>query len=405
MKEYSISDMAEDSIIIYGAGLVARAAILMIRELLGKDKIVCCAVKNLNHNPREIEGITVKEIQELKEYKDEIIVVAVKEVYQKAVMQELMKWGFNNLYVLSLDKCIEQLQEKWRGQYGTRYEAFNKRNYAEHLTVEEHVTFLSRQLKTDVLNFEVNLADHCNLNCQSCNHFSPIAEKRYLDIEEYEKDIKRLVEIVENKIGTIMLLGGEPLLHPGVESIIRITRKYVTEAEICIVTNGLLLPKMNKSFWDCCNNNKIGILVTKYPVNFDYDSIEKLAHKNNVRLTYTLDSVECKTTYKLPLDLEGRFDKYKSYAKCYHANKCVVLKDGRLYTCPIAAYVNYFNKMFGERIPEGDQNSISIYEAMNFDELEDFLKKPINMCSYCDIQGYIYDIPWRTSRREIEEWT
>lgn len=28
---------------------------------------------------------------------------------------------------------------------------------------------------------EVNLADHCNLNCQCCDHFSPIAKPTFLN--------------------------------------------------------------------------------------------------------------------------------------------------------------------------------------------------------------------------------
>ena len=37
---------------------------------------------------------------------------------------------------------------------------------------------------------EVNLADHCNLNCQCCDHFSPIASETFLDFDQYVCDIK-----------------------------------------------------------------------------------------------------------------------------------------------------------------------------------------------------------------------
>ena len=36
----------------------------------------------------------------------------------------------------------------------------------------------------DEFYLEVNLADHCNLNCQCCDHFSPIAKKTFLDFEQ-----------------------------------------------------------------------------------------------------------------------------------------------------------------------------------------------------------------------------
>ena len=36
------------------------------------------------------------------------------------------------------------------------------------------------------LKYEVHLTEHCNLNCKSCFHYSSIAEKDFLDVDEYE---------------------------------------------------------------------------------------------------------------------------------------------------------------------------------------------------------------------------
>ena len=42
------------------------------------------------------------------------------------------------------------------------------------------------------------------------------------------------------------------------------------------MTNGILLPKMDDSFFEIRQRNHIRIAVTKYPVNVDYDRIEQL---------------------------------------------------------------------------------------------------------------------------------
>ena len=42
---------------------------------------------------------------------------------------------------------------------------------------------------------EVNLADHCNLSCQCCDHFSPLATETFYDFEQYKKDIQRLAKL------------------------------------------------------------------------------------------------------------------------------------------------------------------------------------------------------------------
>lgn len=393
-------------IIVYGAGIIAKAVVITLKAIL-KDptRILCCAVTNINHNAKTIEEIEVREISNLVDYKETaVVIVATKKMYQKEIIKLLDELKFENVMDVSKQECINVLQDIWKTKYPKHYEMYNEHNFSSELNDEEYITFLSRQLN-EKINFEVNLADHCNLNCQSCNHFSPIASNNFLDVEQYRKDAKRVKQITENKIGTIMLLGGEPLLHENIEEICVITREAFCDAEISIVSNGLLLPKMKDSFWECCKQNNIGILLTKYQVKFDYEKWKLYAQEKGVRLTFTLDSVECKTTYKLPIDLEGKQNEYAMYAKCYHANKCVVLKNGRFYTCPFAAYVNYFNSFFDENLPEEEQNSIGINEVNSLKELEDYLKMPVPMCRHCDICGYKYDIPWAVSKRAKSEWT
>ena len=45
----------------------------------------------------------------------------------------------------------------------------------------------------------------------------------------------------------IILMGGEPLLHPQVGEFCRVTRECYPEAGITIITNGTLIPKMGKA--------------------------------------------------------------------------------------------------------------------------------------------------------------
>lgn len=77
----------------------------------------------------------------------------------------------------------------------------------------------------DRFGIEINLVDHCNLNCQCCDHFSPIAPPYYLDIESFKKDIDRMAELTDHDIARITLLGGEPLLHEQLLDFMRLTRE------------------------------------------------------------------------------------------------------------------------------------------------------------------------------------
>lgn len=55
-------------------------------------------------------------------------------------------------------------------------------------------TIAGKMRPRSIENFfvEVNLADHCNLNCQCCDHFSPVASEKFYEFNQYSKDIKRL---------------------------------------------------------------------------------------------------------------------------------------------------------------------------------------------------------------------
>ena len=82
-------------------------------------------------------------------------------------------------------------------------------------------------------------------------------------------------DLFKDKIGKLMLLGGEPLLNPNIVPIMHMSRKILgNSCTIKVITNGLLLPKMKDEFWDECISSNIALEYTKYPVQFDYIQIE-----------------------------------------------------------------------------------------------------------------------------------
>ena len=121
-----------------------------------------------------------------------------------------------------------------------------------------------------MLSFEVALAEHCNLNCVGCNHFSPLAPPSFPNLEEFTRDFKRMSHLFGDRTQQVKLLGGEPLLNPDINRYLRVARECFPQSEIMIITNGLLLPKMGDPFWETCKEGRIVIAPTKYPINFDY---------------------------------------------------------------------------------------------------------------------------------------
>jgi molybdenum cofactor biosynthesis enzyme MoaA len=253
-----------------------------------------------------------------------------------------------------------------------------------------------------LLRFEVNVTDHCNLNCISCTHFSPLSEEKYIDVEVYERDCAQLGKLLNEEMEDIHLMGGEPLLHPQLNKIIEITRKYFVKGVVEIVTNGILLMKQDKSFWETCRKNDVLISVTQYPIKLNYCEIEKLAKNNNVKYRYY--SYGKKTMFKIPFDLDGQQNIEETIKMCMMANTCIQLKEGKLFTCNTMANIDIFNKYFSKNLNITEKDYIDIYKVKDKNEIFSFLNKPVPFCRYCNISGTTLGMDWKQSRKEINEW-
>lgn len=253
---------------------------------------------------------------------------------------------------------------------------------------------------------QIHLTDHCNLNCIGCNHFAPIAEKYCIDCKVLEKDCMRLFELSDGKIDEVILLGGEPLLHPDICNAIKIVSQiFRRNTQISIITNGILLTKIERSFWEICHQYQTKIIITPYPIKIPIHEIKSLGDKYCVKVDYGNISENIKTMECIPLDLSGTQDIEYNFKNCYKSNNCITLKDGRIYTCSLVPHVVHFCKFFNIPILPSESDSIDIYQADNIDEIRDFLSKPIPYCMYCNIKAIRRNIRWRNSQRDISEWT
>jgi MoaA/NifB/PqqE/SkfB family radical SAM enzyme len=251
---------------------------------------------------------------------------------------------------------------------------------------------------------EIQITEQCNLNCQSCTHFSPLADKEFLSFENFEKDMKRLSELTFGKIRVIHILGGEPLLNPECCKYLETTRKYFPNTLIKLITNGILLPRQTDRFYSCLALNDIILAPTKYPINVDFDTVREKCNANNVAFSYFNDAEISKTSHKKPLDLDGKQQVYENFFRCGLANVCVQLVNGKLYTCPTAAYIRHFNNYFNQNLVTSELDYIDIYDAKDYSEILKFLAKPIPFCRYCNVVQNVDGNQWKTSKREITEW-
>lgn len=270
------------------------------------------------------------------------------------------------------------------------------------LTIEKIIEIEARKTPKAMLDYEVQLVEHCNLNCKYCAHFCPVANESFLDINEYEKDCKRLSELFDKEANFIRLMGGEPLLHPDIASFCDITRKYFPNGIIDIDTNGILILTMKEDFWEALHRNNINLTLTKYPLDIDIQKIKDKCEEKKVKFRFFSETAITNFNH-LPLDLEGRQQPEKNFYNCYLANSCHTLKYGKMYTCSTVPHIQHFIEYFNCDLHLCDNDGIDIYKAKNKEEILNFLAKPIPFCRYCDVNKREAK-KWEISNKEIKEW-
>ena len=314
------------------------------------------------------------------DFEDTGLIIGLSDRYFDGIIPRLRGRGFTDYFIMS---------------------GYNKWTIAHKLTPRPR----------DRMWIEVNVADHCNLNCQMCDHFSHLAPPTFLDVDEFKRDMERLAELCGNHIDIFKLQGGEPLLHKDVNRFVEISRSLFPNSIIYFFTNGLLLLKAehspNGNFWKYCRDNNITIQLTEYPIKLNITEIEKKAKEYGVKIEVfgeVADRVRGKTkrSTKHPFDLNGSRETYE-FISCYHLNETITLKDGRLYTCSIIPYVHYFNEAFNQDLKTCELDSIDIYKASSYEELAEFVANRVPFCSYCDIKNR-RTFPWARSHKTIDEY-
>lgn len=324
----------------------------------------------------------VIEYEDIKERKDTGVILALSDKYYHQIIPKFRKDNFDRYFMMT---------------------EYNKRSIA----------YQVRPRTQEEMTFEVSLVDHCNLSCQMCDHYSQLSDKWFVDMEQFRNDMKRMGEICNHKLAAISLLGGEPTLHPDIIECMQITREQFPDAEIIVLTNGTLLMDMENTpkgnFWQACKELGVHITVTVYPIKLDFIGIEEKAKQYNVPLAMSSD-IHAKNLTKIvkisdkhTMDLSKSVEKYMC-VNCLYFNKFCVLKDGRIYMCPIEAHCNIFNKKFNKNLEIIDGDYLDIYKINNWEDIANFSCQYVPFCSYCDLKHWGHHSQWKASSKKIEEY-
>ncbi len=223
---------------------------------------------------------------------------------------------------------------------------------------------------------EFHVADHCNMNCKGCVHFSPLVKDEvfpsYSDVEKGLRQLHNLVPYID----TIRIMGGEPFLNPDLGKYLDLTRQVYPFSTISVVTNGLLLMSIRDELVASFIRNNISINVSFYPPLMpNMQKIMQTISEKGIKISRSEPIRE----FAYALDEQGG---HALHAKCINCT-CPNLYKGALYVCPIIAYLRYFNEAFHENLDDQD-GRIDIYDPhLTFPQLVKELHKVRKLCDRC----------------------
>ena len=248
------------------------------------------------------------------------------------------------------------------------------------------------------LNYlEINLVDNCNLNCKGCAHFSNICDKNYVEVEQFERDLKKLTEHFE--LYNFRLLGGEPLLHPNLKEIIEISRRYLPNSRLIIVTNGLLLDKLSPKILKSISDNKIIITISLYQPTFKkLNSIVEILTKYNIKYLINDDifrKIETIQSFHTRLTDEKKDGDFSANKSC-SGRFCRFIRDGKISKCYLPLLVEVLNKKYGKKFEVSEKDYILLDDIKDGWDTIDKLNGDIPFCQYC--RDELYDFEWESGR-------
>ena len=102
------------------------------------------------------------------------------------------------------------------------------------------------KLGRDITYLRISLTDKCNLRCRYCMPEEGVCKRQHHEMMNEDEVVTAVQVAASLGIHKIRLTGGEPLVKKNIVSICRRVAEVEGVREVCLTTNGLLLPQMAK---------------------------------------------------------------------------------------------------------------------------------------------------------------
>jgi cyclic pyranopterin phosphate synthase len=102
------------------------------------------------------------------------------------------------------------------------------------------------RLGRNITYLRISVTDKCNLRCRYCMPEEGVCKKDHVQMLTEDEIIQAVRAAAELGITKVRITGGEPLVKKNIVSICRRTAAVEGISEVCLTTNGILLPELAK---------------------------------------------------------------------------------------------------------------------------------------------------------------
>lgn len=232
-------------------------------------------------------------------------------------------------------------------------------------------------------NIEFNVVEHCNLRCRGCDHGSPLLEKRFVEVDDYARDLQALARVLH--VRELRLVGGEPLMHPQLLDLLRVGRESGLADMMVVITNGVLLHTVPAEVWKLVDRLWLSI----YPgirTKMTVEDCEALAREYGFEFNERRIDEFRLTVLNQRIDDARLVDEIYQRCALAHVWACHTLHNGRYFKCSPAPFMRARLERLGIGFDESN-DSVSVYGDP--EEVEERLARylvdptPLEACSYC----------------------
>jgi organic radical activating enzyme len=359
--------------LIFGCGQTGKCILPLLKQK--GYKIDAFIDNSVDLQGTEHEGIPIVSPSKYIGSDIHVIIAMMDRSYIKDAVSDLINLKINN-FSLFTEHCYQGVFSEFN--YWRLEITYQRIKRGVILSNENKSVNDTDSLTLDSIDFPIT--DRCTRRCRDCanlmQYFKDPKDANYFTLTQAFDRIYRLSDWIYE----VRILGGEPLINPQLPDYIKHLSKYERISDICILTNGTILP--TDKLLNAMTDNRITIWATEYE-----DTKQRLPEIinmfNNINVpVYTLKLSGWQDCAKLEYH-ERTPQQLKTLMEECCISGALPIKDGKLFGCPYAGSLYALSA-----VPTSTHEYVNLLSDESDESLKNQIVKLMKLqylkvCSYC----------------------